>query len=64
MKETVDSISSLVSKVSEAVDKLYVGVETTTEVLIKQNRIVRATSIPRPEQPAAVECALRFVKIS
>ena len=62
MEETekcVDSVSSLVSKVSEAVGKLYAGVEATTEVLIKQNRKVRAAY---QDLKAAVECALKFVK--
>ena len=58
-EKTVDSVVSLVSKVSEAVDKLYEGVEATSEALIKQNRKVRAAY---QDLKSAVECALKFVK--
>ena len=58
-EKTVDSVGSLVSKVSEAVDKLYEGVEATSEALIKQHINVR---VAYQDLKSAVECALKFVK--
>ena len=57
-EKTVDSVSSLVSKVTEAVDKLYAGVGATNEALIKQNIKVRAAY---QDLKSAVECAWKFV---